>query len=462
MPKHDVGSAKWLGNKMKAAGLMKLRWYCQMCEKQCKDENGFKCHQTSEIHMRNMELFCENPTDFIDKFSDDFEKGFMDLLSTRYCKVRMIKANTVYQDYIRDRNHLHMNSTIWATLSNFVEYLIRTNKVEAERDKEGRWCITWIDPEEVKRKAEYEAQEKVKLTEAEKEAKHLAKLVSMRPMENDESEKFTKRDETKGKVQISLGNLKLNAAQQLGSLKRTNLDVSVLENAMADHVDKVLGITHPQKKQRFLPTTASTGSAGEPQEVGAQQLQALTQHHALSGTTALSSSSSSAMKGEDGHENRFNDEGDGEKIDHDGNFVVPDTYSATNTFWISPGLIVKILDDQLKNGKYYKKKGTIIRLEDPETADVKMHEAEKKIRIPQKMLETVIPKPGRKIRIVAPGSKHQGKAAVLEKIDEKNFCCAVKLVVSSADNGSIKTGQQQQIWLDYEDICKIDEDFAPS
>ncbi len=85
MPKHDVGSAKWLGNKMKAAGLMKLRWYCQMCEKQCKDENGFKCHQTSEIHMRNMELFCENPTDFIDKFSDDFEKGFMDLLSTRYC-----------------------------------------------------------------------------------------------------------------------------------------------------------------------------------------------------------------------------------------------------------------------------------------------------------------------------------------------------------------------------------------
>ncbi len=221
---------------------------------------------------------------------------------------------------------------------------------------------------------------------------YLPTRIPYRPMENDESEKFTKRDETKGKVQISLGNLKLNAAQQLGSLKRTNLDVSVLENAMADHVDKVLGIAHPQKKQRFLPTTASTGSAGEPQEVGAQQpQQALTQHHALSGTTALSSSSSSAMKGEDGQNNRFNDEGDGEKIDHDGNFVAPeDINSATITSWISPGLIVKILDDQLKNGKYYKKKGTIIRLEDPETADVKMHEAEKKIRIPQKMLETVI------------------------------------------------------------------------
>lgn len=40
--KAEVGSRKWLANKMKAAGLQKLRWYCQMCEKQCRDENGFK------------------------------------------------------------------------------------------------------------------------------------------------------------------------------------------------------------------------------------------------------------------------------------------------------------------------------------------------------------------------------------------------------------------------------------
>ena len=44
MPKNDVGGPKWLANKMKSKGLQKLRWYCQMCEKQCRDENGFKCH----------------------------------------------------------------------------------------------------------------------------------------------------------------------------------------------------------------------------------------------------------------------------------------------------------------------------------------------------------------------------------------------------------------------------------
>ena len=44
MPKNDVGGPKWLANKMKSKGLQKLRWFCQMCEKQCRDENGFKCH----------------------------------------------------------------------------------------------------------------------------------------------------------------------------------------------------------------------------------------------------------------------------------------------------------------------------------------------------------------------------------------------------------------------------------
>ena len=29
----EPGSSKWLANKMKAKGLQKLRWYCQMCSK---------------------------------------------------------------------------------------------------------------------------------------------------------------------------------------------------------------------------------------------------------------------------------------------------------------------------------------------------------------------------------------------------------------------------------------------
>lgn len=32
-----------------------------MCQKQCRDENGFKCHLTSESHKRQMMVFGENP-----------------------------------------------------------------------------------------------------------------------------------------------------------------------------------------------------------------------------------------------------------------------------------------------------------------------------------------------------------------------------------------------------------------
>lgn len=61
MPKHGFLTPKAIGNRIKAKGLSKLRWYCEMCVKQCRDENGFKCHQTSEGHLRQMRIFAENP-----------------------------------------------------------------------------------------------------------------------------------------------------------------------------------------------------------------------------------------------------------------------------------------------------------------------------------------------------------------------------------------------------------------
>ena len=49
MGKAEVGTPKWISNNIKSKGLQKLRWYCQMCEKQCRDENGFKCHTSSKF-----------------------------------------------------------------------------------------------------------------------------------------------------------------------------------------------------------------------------------------------------------------------------------------------------------------------------------------------------------------------------------------------------------------------------
>lgn len=56
---------------LQAKGLQKLRFYCQVCQKQCRDDNGFKCHLTSESHRRQMALFAENPDKFMDEYSTE-------------------------------------------------------------------------------------------------------------------------------------------------------------------------------------------------------------------------------------------------------------------------------------------------------------------------------------------------------------------------------------------------------
>ena len=75
-----------------------------MCQKQCRDENGFKCHMTSESHQRQTLLVAENPGKYIAAFSQEFLRDFMRL---QY-GTRRVRANEVYQEY---KNHHHMNAT---------------------------------------------------------------------------------------------------------------------------------------------------------------------------------------------------------------------------------------------------------------------------------------------------------------------------------------------------------------
>ena len=68
-----------------------------------------------------MQIFAERPKDFMDRFSREFEAAFMDLVSRRW-KTKRVAANVVYNEYISDRQHTHMNATIWSTLTEFVQY----------------------------------------------------------------------------------------------------------------------------------------------------------------------------------------------------------------------------------------------------------------------------------------------------------------------------------------------------
>lgn len=141
--KAEKGTPKYLANKMKAKGLQKLRWYCQMCQKQCRDENGFKCHTMSESHQRQLLLFADNASKYIGQFSREFAEGYLELLK-RQCGTKRVNANKIYQDYISHRDHYHMNATQWETLTDFVKWLGREGKCTVDETEKG-WFVAYID-----------------------------------------------------------------------------------------------------------------------------------------------------------------------------------------------------------------------------------------------------------------------------------------------------------------------------
>jgi DNA/RNA-binding protein KIN17 len=53
-------SLKEIAKAIKAKGLNKLCYYCQVCEKSCRDANGYKCHLASEAHQRQILVFASN------------------------------------------------------------------------------------------------------------------------------------------------------------------------------------------------------------------------------------------------------------------------------------------------------------------------------------------------------------------------------------------------------------------
>ncbi|KAK4138608.1 hypothetical protein BT67DRAFT_459480 [Trichocladium antarcticum] len=152
MGKAEVGSTKYLSNKMKQKGLTRLRWYCQICEKACRDENAFKMHCQSESHMRRALDAGQNFKSVQEDYSKQFLAEFVSLLKTAHGE-KAVHANRFYQEVIARRDHVHLNATRWHSLTDFVKHIAREGIVRAEEKEDGLF-IAWVDdsPEAMKRR----------------------------------------------------------------------------------------------------------------------------------------------------------------------------------------------------------------------------------------------------------------------------------------------------------------------
>ena len=116
-----------------------------------RDENGFKCHTQSESHVRQMLLVGEDPKKYIRQYSDEFQKDFLKLLRTSHGE-KQVQINHFYQEYIANKEHIHMNATQWSSLTEFAKYLGREGLCRVEEGEKGIF-IAWIDnsPEALRR-----------------------------------------------------------------------------------------------------------------------------------------------------------------------------------------------------------------------------------------------------------------------------------------------------------------------
>jgi hypothetical protein len=80
----------------------------------------------------------------IAEFSRQFQYEFVSLLRTRHSTNR-VRANAVYNEFIQDKDHVHMNATRWVTLSGFVGTIGKAGIARVDEDEKGELWIQWVD-----------------------------------------------------------------------------------------------------------------------------------------------------------------------------------------------------------------------------------------------------------------------------------------------------------------------------
>jgi DNA/RNA-binding protein KIN17 len=106
-----------------------------------------------------MTIVGEDPRKVINEYSNQFQRDFLQLLRTGHGE-KKVNVNRFYNEYIANKEHVHMNATKWPSLTEFAKYLGREGICRVEEDEKddgrggaGGLTISWIDnsPEALRR-----------------------------------------------------------------------------------------------------------------------------------------------------------------------------------------------------------------------------------------------------------------------------------------------------------------------
>ncbi|ODV94631.1 hypothetical protein PACTADRAFT_50498 [Pachysolen tannophilus NRRL Y-2460] len=84
----------------------------------------------SESHHNKIQSLSKNT---VDEFSAEFLRCFIKLLKLNHGS-KKIEANRFYQEFIMDREHVHLNATKWKSLTSFILYCAQQNIIQIIND----------------------------------------------------------------------------------------------------------------------------------------------------------------------------------------------------------------------------------------------------------------------------------------------------------------------------------------
>jgi DNA/RNA-binding protein KIN17 len=344
-----------------------------------------------------MELFGQNQSRFIDGYSEEFLKEFLQLMSISHRNSR-VAANVVYNEFIANKQHTHMNSTRWTSLTEFVKYLGREGIATVDETPKG-WFLTYT-PEDREEKMRQQSQKRKQRAQEDASARD-ARLIE------EQIARAAKERADRGAT----------ADAEATALRRDDDALhppAPLLFALGGAIDK-----NKQKRKRVIEPNAAFGEDDD--EATKTRAVDMKKESAVA-SIARAGMAAAAKK----------------------NLAEPNAETIETVPWLLPNLVVKITSKALRDAGLYKKKARVVKLADGGFVgecdlldeDLKSTTA----RVDQAELQTVLPAVGGAVAVV--NGPMRGKRGTLMALETESFRAVVDV-----------DGEARK--FEYDDVCKV-------
>jgi DNA/RNA-binding protein KIN17 len=357
--------------------------------------------------------------------------GYTSILRLRF-NGRRVHANEAYKEYIAERHHIHMNSTIWETLTEYVIWLGKSKICKVDNTEEKGWFVTYIDqnPWDIGKK------DRDPKDDSEREKDFIERQVERG---KDDSDLFKKPDT----IASSLKRKRTDERIQLELKVKNSLTSTSIEEDVDDSVKKAFRIKKQSPRVRRREEDFELGSWNiEDVKDKMYSLEELVANDPdnMSNVEELKKQVErlEMLIEREKYKVMMEQEEDSSSSDEE---VEEDARRTEN--WVRRGIVVKVMARNLGD-KFYRQKGYVRELSDKFTAIVVMVDSGSKVKLDQSYLETVIPGIGKNV-IVCNG-RRRGLVGMLKTIDRENFCGTLEF--------RAKSGKVETFDLPYEDFSK--------